>query len=803
MKSSQVDIPISQRRRRRRPLASVSSAVSTTTMFLCSTLSLTSITALISPSISAFLSPQVKHLHNDNRINEDCLSSTGVSLLQRRGSHDMSKSISRIKLSMINSESNEDDNEEEEENEVKRSLDKIKWLPNISKGKQPYKPAIISKKSRTESKNGEGYEAIESNIMNEYQNIEVLPVLPMPMVHGLEGINLDGGVDDDEDTPYYLTEQEEESILQNGYSYGAGVWEEDVMSSSSSLGQLFSGTSSYLPHTKNHVFTVAELRYKKLYDDLLRMGNYYGRKRAGSVRRLEEKEAEMRYMKDGGAEGGDQVTNASSSSSVTTSSSSSQMTVDPDEKRRFIVTAQNPAEPGSFAEYGLLFQLKDLDEVAAVAELGGEDGFMSMEELLELIESNRDVSSSDDLLSGQNKDFMDILLQTHYEATHDVVGRVKIHRFVNPECFNDGPNGDEYLMAEASILEVIEDDRTKMLQERKKRRRASTTTTATSEEEEVVKDEESQSAELKASIEEQVNDAVGKAVERIKDELRSSVGEAFRKQSSQLDSDGLDSDEIKEKLRQMANKSTYDVADMASSRMSSIPLVPKGIYVERRSDESLSKEERALRESFAKLVSLQHELKEECRFTRVSVQTFGVGAVGVWLSASAWSQFVSKRLEATHSDMQADLQRKLVEYLSEKGSSSGTDGPLYLGEVSETIDFDELTEDLQEEFQLVQGRSMEELGPLALEKAIIMQRIVQAESYTERINLLRECVDGERRRLQAKKMLGSLSLDGVDGRRADREEARSLFEKLVSTSDDGTDINNEQQRNQAEDDAFQ
>ena len=727
----------------------------------------------------------------------------------------MSKSISRIKLNMINN----NDDEEEDESEVKRSLNMIKWLPNINKGKQPYKPAIISKKSRTESKNGEGYEAIESNIMNEYQNIEVLPVLPMPMVHGLKGINLDGGfeveVDYEDntanDSPYYLNEEEEESILQNGNSYGDGVWEEDITSSSSSLGQLFSGTSSYLPHTKNHVFTVAELRYKKLYDDLLRMGNYYGRKRAGSVRRLEEKEAEMRYMKDGGAEGGDQVTNVSSpSSSVTTSSSNSSgrsKTVDPDEKRRFIVTAQNPADLGSFAEYGLLFQLKDLDEVAAVGsnELGGEDGFMSMEELLELIESNSDVSSSDDSLSGQDNDFMDILLRTHYEATHDVVGRVKIHRFVNPECFNDGPQGDEYLMAEASILEVIEDDRTKMLKERKKRRRASATT-ATSEEEEVIKDEQLQSAELKASIEEQVNDVVGKAVERIKSELRSSVGEAFRKQSSQLDSDGLDSDEIKEKLRQMANKSTNDVADMASSRMSSIPLVPKGNYVERRSDESLSKEERALRESFAKLVSLQHELKEECRFTRVSVQTFGVGPVGVWLSAAAWSQFVAKRLEATNSDMQADLQRKLVEYLSEKGGSSGSDGPLYVGEDDgiDTVDFDELSQDLQEEFQLVQGRSIEELGPLALEKAIQMQRIVQAGSYTERINLLRECVDGERRRLEAKQMLGSLSFDGVDSRGADREEAVSLFEKLMSTSDDGSVINNEHHRiEQDDDEAFQ
>ena len=192
-----------------------------------------------------------------------------------------------------------------------------------------------------------------------------------------------------------------------------------------------------------------------------------------------------------------------------------------------------------------------------------------------------------------------------------------------------------------------------------------------------------------------------------------------------------------------------------------------------------------MRESFAKLVALQHELKEECRFTRVSVQTFGVGPVGVWLSAAAWSQFVAKRLESTHGDMQSDLQSRLVEFLSERGSSSSD---YFLGEESsmegaETIDFEDLSLDLQQEFQLVQARATEELGPLALERAIQMQRIVQADSYTERLDLLRECVDNERRRLEAKKMLKSLAFGGEneDGNGSSgREEARSFLEKLMS-----------------------
>jgi hypothetical protein len=421
--------------------------------------------------------------------------------------------------------------------------------------------------------------------------------------------------------------------------------------------------------------------------------------------------------------------------------------------------------------------------------------------------SNDDDDDDDD----DDDEIIDMLLRTHYEATHDIVGRVRIHRFVNPECYSDGPEGEEYLMAEATVLDVAENDKTKMrrmMEERKRRSReaqqaqqAPPTTTATAS-----KMDGQQQQQIRA-----VGD-VANAVARIKEELRSSVGDAFEqnRQKQQQQQHPDTSDDIKGKLRQSRDGGTAASPGHKKLAKGQIPLGGKGVYVERRSDESLSKEERALRESFGRLVALQHELKEECRFTRVSVQTFGVGPVGVWLSAAAWSQFVEKRLEATYDGMQSELQAKLVEYLADEGGlgdsgrgiggyvnakhaegDSVMEGGGYV-EVGETIDFEDLSPELQQEFQLVQARATEELGPLALERAIQMQCIVQAESYSERLDLLRECVDTERRRLEAKKMLKSLTYyqdgnaDTTEGSmlysssRTSRERARNVFERLIS-----------------------
>jgi len=648
---------------------------------------------------------------------------------------------------------------------MKAEINKISWLPSVKLGKQPFHPSTwpISRKENLEQGRYENADDDRSSRGGSdspgYRSVETLPVLPMSMVHGLEGI-LDAGSDDGE----YISDE----------GYASGVWEEESSSIMSSMGPIFSGTSSYLPHTKGHVFTVAEPRYKKLYDDLLRMGSYYGRKRESALRRARQSGVDLDEME------------LFKSASLP----------DPDEKRRFIVTVANPCEEGVFAEYGLLFQLRDLDEIGAVPSMDLGEG-MTLEDLSEIMTNGRGYDDDED-----EEEIMSALLQTHYEAKHDVVGRVKIHRFVNPECWNDGPDSEEYLMAEATILDVVDNDRARMLDQRRKKLQHSV-------EEE---DEELATMSISRKVDEQGKlNAVGdvaSAVARIKEELRSAVGDTFKQQ--------LKSEQIKEELRSALNdalipnsKQSNGSSTSSSGRDSSykqgpskraIPLVPKGILVDKRSDESLSKEERALRDSFAKLVALQHELREECRFTRVSVNTFGMGPVGSWLSAAAWSQFLEKRMEASHGDMQSDLQAKLAEYLESRDnqgrgllgrrSVSMNDYESDDDDDTETIDFDELSPELQQEFQLVQARAAGELGPLALERAIQVQRIVQAVNYSERLSILKECVDAERRRLEAKKGLQSalnseIMDDEKDFTRMSRNEARSILERLMASDSTG------------------
>ena len=662
----------------------------------------------------------------------------------------------------------EDHDDEEEYDDTEANLNKISWLPSVKLGKQPFQaPYTRSSESRRESANQDRYETLSSPSTSSappgFENIDILPVLPMKMVHGLDGILTNNGNDHD---VHDLDAISAEDIMS--MSYTGGVWDEDGLSGvglssmTSSFGPLFSGTSAFLPHTKGHVFTIAEPRYKKLYDDLLRMGSYYGKKRESAMRRAKET--------------GD--TNAS-------------LPPDPDEKRRFIVTAASPLEEGVFAEYGLLFQLRDLDEVAAVAsyDVSGGDGSISLADLQEFVEAGDDQQIYGDPEDGEN--FMDILLQTHYEATHDCIGRVKIHRIVNPECWEDGPDGEEYLMAEASIVDLVGTE------ELSKERNMASVEKATSELQ-ARSDEQQQTLspslsstamKMQEQIKRQASKDISSAVSRIKDELRSAVGDSFKKQQN------MDPDEIKDDLMAAlgSNLNGIHIDNNSKSKRSSgqIPLAPK-IIVDRRSDDSLTKEERGLRESFAKLVALQHELKEECRFTRVSVQTFGIGITSLWLSAAAWSQFVEKRLEATQNEMQKDLQAKLAEFMSRGGGDLSEKLNAYDDDDSGalSIDFEELSPELQQELQLVQARATEELGPLALERAIHMQRIVQARTYDERLIILRECVDSERQRLEAKKMLqsafGRNSSDGEDisSTSFSREEARSVFERLMSSTNE-------------------
>ena len=585
--------------------------------------------------------------------------------------------------------SSEDEESEVDDGGVRQTLSKIRWLPSVN-GRQPSTGPSYAR-TRRENACGSAYEELACATGNDKRppgctNIDIFPVLPLQMLTGL------GAIVNDE--------------YSSSSSFPCGVWDE---SSNNPMSVIFGGASKYLPHTKNHVLTVAETRYKVLYDDLLRMGNYYGRKKERTIRQnLEE---ELRSKCDDQPERTRRIMPLE----------------DPDEKRRFVVTIQNPAEDGVMAEYGLLFQLKDLDEVAAVTsyDIGGDS--MTVDEVRNLIQSNLTPDEIASISEGEEDDFMDVLLQSHYEATHDVIGRVKIHRFVNPEVFSEGPDSREYLMAETSIVELVED----------KDRRDPIL---------------SVSKALRDTAKGKADDEISNAVSRIKDELRSVIDEGGER-----------------------------------PQVNEIPLVPQGILVERRSDESLSVKERAIRQSFAKLVSLQHELKEECRFTEASIKTFGLGRVGFWLSAAAWSQFITKRLESTYCEMQVELQAKLAQFVGMKGSGNKTKS----AEGVEIVDYEDLPVELQDEYQLLTNRAMDELGPLALERAVNMQCIVQAGSYDERLGELQLSVDNERRRLEAKKMLLGLEKDAFERPIISREDAKAMFERLVTATSTGSEINDD------------
>lgn len=609
--------------------------------------------------------------------------------------------------------SSEDEESDFDDGGVGQSLRKIRWLPNVKLGKQPFTGPSPTR-ARRENSYGSAYEKFPGATGNDdrppgCQNIDILPVLPLQMLTGLDAIvNEPGG---------YPEHGEEDDDR-----FPCGVWDD---SSNNAMSVMFGGASKYLPHTKSHVLTVAETRYKVLYDDLLRMGNYYGRKKERAIRQNLEEELKSK--------GDDQ--------SESTRQFDIESLEDPDEKRRFVVTIQNPAEEGVMAEYGLLFQLKDLDEIAAVTsyDIGGDS--MTVDEIRSLIQSNLTPDEIASISEGEEDDVMDVLLQSHYEATHDVIGRVKIHRFVNPEVFAEGPDSREYLMAETSIVELVE--------ENDKRDPVLSVAKALQE-----------TAKVKA------DDEISNAVIRIKDELRSVLdGTVEQPQETQR------TDSAKKNIHK-----------------NEIPLVPQGILVERRSDESLSVEERAIRQSFARLVSLQHEIKEECRFTKASIKTFGLGRVGFWLSAAAWSQFITKRLESAYGEMQVDLQAKLVQFAGLKGSGNKTKS----AEGIETLDFDDLPVELQDEYQLMMNRAMDELGPLALERAVNIQCIVQATSYNERLGVLKECVDNERRRLEAKKMLLGLEKDAFERPIMTREDAEAMLERLVTAVSTGSDMVNDE-----------
>jgi len=98
--------------------------------------------------------------------------------------------------------------------------------------------------------------------------------------------------------------------------------------------------------------------------------------------------------------------------------------------------------------------------------------------------------------------------------------------------------------------------------------------------------------------------------------------------------------------------------------------------------EANPEEEKKLRNAFADLVELQHELEEDVRFTRASVISLAVkpgsGEEGLWQTIKLWQSFADQRLMARQNELQRDFQEKLQEFLKKEKGLKGEELPRYV-----------------------------------------------------------------------------------------------------------------------------
>ena len=212
--------------------------------------------------------------------------------------------------------------------------------------------------------------------------------------------------------------------------------------------------------------------------------------------------------------------------------------------------------------------------------------------------------------------------------------------------------------------------------------------------------------------------------------------------------------------------------------------VPSDVYTQlaAAAGSALSKEEKALKESFISLVEMQHEIEEDVRFTRASAMALAVGPeptgdTSLWTTIRLWQSYTEQRLVARQNEMQREFQDKLLEFLmKEKGAKEE--------EIPSAIGFTDLSPELQKEVTELQKTMSLELRPLVLESTLTMQKILEAEDHVARVDLLRHFIEAEKQRLNAKKQLKGMFSGGSSG--IIEKSAESLGSSVASIKSTGS-----------------
>ncbi|EKX46560.1 hypothetical protein GUITHDRAFT_107764 [Guillardia theta CCMP2712] len=164
--------------------------------------------------------------------------------------------------------------------------------------------------------------------------------------------------------------------------------------------------------------------------------------------------------------------------------------------------------------------------------------------------------------------------------------------------------------------------------------------------------------------------------------------------------------------------------------------------------DSMPELEKKLVLTYNDLVQLQHEMNEDVKFTKESVDKFKIAkGQEVWSAVEMWQVFQQQRLLARQQEMQKEFQAKLLAYLiKEKG----------MGGLPNAIDINELPANLQQEVRSLQARMQDDLQPLAERDMMDMQLLIECDSHSRRLELMDAMLTKERKRLETKKTLKSL-----------------------------------------------
>jgi len=165
-------------------------------------------------------------------------------------------------------------------------------------------------------------------------------------------------------------------------------------------------------------------------------------------------------------------------------------------------------------------------------------------------------------------------------------------------------------------------------------------------------------------------------------------------------------------------------------------------------EDSTSELEQMLVQTYNKLVELQHEMNEDVKFTKESVDKFKIAqGKEMWSAVEMWQVFQQQRLLARQQEMQKEFQAKLLAYLiKEKG----------MGGLPNAIDISELPANLQQEVRSLQARMQDDLQPLAERDMMDMQLLIECDSHSRRLELMEAMLTKEKKRLETKKTLKSL-----------------------------------------------